>query len=359
MSNVFSEVSESKIWKNEKALLAEYLPETLPHREGQIKMLVENLMPASKFKKPQNTFVYGPPGIGKTACILFVFREFEEYSERVKTIYINTWDYKTSTAILSKIIIDLDFFVPRRGLSKDEIKEKLIEAIKKTDKSLILCLDEVDQLIYKDPNVLYDLSRFDQYIDVPIGLILISNNPYILKDIDPRIKSTLSLQELEFKPYTLNEMRDILEERVKIAFHAASVEKGVILLAADHTMKRGGDVRVGLECLRRAAMKAEEELCDKIKVEHMKKVIHDVTCAKPKIIRKKLNKIEKTFLEILEEKGEMSSTQLFEEYNSRSSRQFSKRYLRKHLNHLEQTGLIETKLASGVKGKKRIVRKIR
>jgi len=40
-----------------------------------------------------------------------------------------TWHYNTSTALLTKIILDLGYFIPRRGLSKDEIVEKLVEIL--------------------------------------------------------------------------------------------------------------------------------------------------------------------------------------------------------------------------------------
>jgi len=119
---------ESKIFKNEEILFPEYLPEMLPYRDNQIKRLADNLKPAAAGRKPQSTFLFGPPGIGKTAVTKFVFREFEEYSG-IKTFYINCWDYKTAVAILSKVAIDLGTFVQRRSMSKDEIMEKLREVL--------------------------------------------------------------------------------------------------------------------------------------------------------------------------------------------------------------------------------------
>lgn len=93
---------ESSIFKNEEILSPNHLPELLPHRENQIKLLANNLLPASKGRKTQNVFIYGFPGTGKTASIKYVFREFKDYSG-IKTVYINCWDYKTATAVLSKI----------------------------------------------------------------------------------------------------------------------------------------------------------------------------------------------------------------------------------------------------------------
>jgi Cdc6-related protein, AAA superfamily ATPase len=54
------------VFKREEALYPEYLPLNLPHREGQIKLISENLSLLLKNSKPMNIFIYGPPGVGKT-----------------------------------------------------------------------------------------------------------------------------------------------------------------------------------------------------------------------------------------------------------------------------------------------------
>ena len=345
-------IEESGIFKNEEVLNPEYLPELLPHRETQIQRIADNLLPANKGKHPQNMFIYGKPGIGKTACVKFVFRKFEEFSERVKTVYINTWDYTTSVSILTKLVTDLGFFIQRRGISKDEVMERLIEALKKTKKSLIVCLDEVDQLISKDEKALYDLLRLNQYIKNPIGLIMISNYKDIFINIEPRIKSSLDVEEIEFKPYSLPEMRDILQERCKHAFKPGKVEDGVILLCANHAIQRGGDVRIGLECLRKASRISEAEGSDKLKVEHVKRILNEVKSLKLKLMQDNLKGIEKSLIEILRENDELTSTQLRKKFIQKFGK-ISRYGLRKHVKRLEKIGLIKTRESRrGTRGRK-------
>jgi len=344
------------IFKNENVLLPEFLPGLLPHREIQIQQLANNLLPASKSRKPQNTFLFGPPGIGKTACIKFVFREFEDFSERVKTIYINCWDYKSAHSILSKIASELGMFAQRRGIGKDEILEKIMEFCKKIKKGLIVCLDEVDQLIFKEQEALYDLLRINQYIENPFGLVFISNNPYVFADVEPRIKSSLSIEEIEFKPYSLEEMKDILEERVDLAF--GSVEKGVALLSANHAVQKGGDVRVGLEILLKAGRLAESENSRKLKVEHVKKILPSVKPAKPEIIKEKIREDERIILEVLEEKKELLSGELYKEYCKRIESPVSERMFRDFVNHLGELNLIKVRRRKrGIKGRTRVISK--
>ena len=336
--------SESRIFKDERILNPEYLPELLPHREHQIERIANNIYPASKGRSAQNMFIFGGPGVGKTASVKFVFRKFQEFSDRVKTIYINTWDYNTSYAILTKLVLDLGFFVQRRGLSKDEVMERLIEALKKTKKSLIVCLDEVDQLIKKDESSLYNLLRLDQYVDNPIGLVMISNYRDIFINVEPRIKSSLDVEEIEFKPYSLQEMKDILLERCKKAFRIGVLQEGVILLCANHAVNKGGDVRVGLECLRKAARICEEENSDKIKVEHVKQILKQVGPVKLEIMRKKLEGVEKNIVELLSQEKEITSTELYKKYVEKFGKitQFG---LSNHIKHLEDIGLLNSKVS--------------
>jgi cell division control protein 6 len=343
-------ISELKIFKSEEALSTEYLPDLLPNRENQIKELANNLLPAAKGRKPQSTFLSGPPGIGKTAVTKYVLREFEEYSG-IKTFYINCWDYRTAVAILSKIAIDLGTFVQRRSVSKDEVIEKLKEACGKSRKSLIICLDEVDQM---EKEALYDLLRINQYIENPVGIVFISNNPHVFTDTEPRIRSSLSIEEIEFKPYSLEEMKGILKERAKLAF--AAVEEGVVLLAANCAVSKGGDVRIGLDCLRKSGRIAEQENSDKVKIEHIKKIISEVKPAKPEILKEKINETEKIILGIVSEGKSWLSGEFYENYKKRVGDPVSERYFREFVNHLAEINLIKVRERKrGVKGRMRVI----
>lgn len=333
---------ESKIFKDENILSPEYLPEFLPHRETQMERIAKIITPVSYGRTSQNIFISGVPGIGKTASAKFIFRKFEEYSEKVKTIYINTWNYNTSFSILTKLVIELGFFAQRRGVSKDEIMDKLIEAMKKTNKSLVICLDEVDQLVKKDESALYDLLRLNQYVTNPIVLVMISNYRDIFAEIEPRIKSSLNIEEIEFKPYNLQEMKDILHERCEYAFRPGVMEEGVILLCANHAINKGGDVRIGLECLRKAARTSEEENSDKIKVSHLKQILNETGPVKLKIMKDNLTGVKKNIVDLLSELEEVTSTEFHKKYIEKFG-QISQFGLRKHIIHLENIGVIKTK----------------
>jgi cell division control protein 6 len=162
----------------------------------------------------------------------------------------------------------------------------------------------------------------------------------------------LSAEEIEFKPYSLQEMKDILNERCKYVFHAGVLEGGVILLCANHAVNRGGDVRIGLECLRKAARICEQENSDKIKVDYVKKVLKETGQIKLKIMKEKLEGVNKNIVELLSNVDQVASTELHKKYIKKFS-QITQFGLRKHIKHLEDIGILKiTKSREVTRGRK-------
>src|SRR3989338_361181 len=148
--NIFEGSSkEHVIFKDEKYLYPEYLPERLPHRDSEISSLVFSLQPVLKGGKPQNVFIAGSTGTGKTATVRYVLNELQEYSDRAKGLYINCFEFNSRHSILSKLSNFLGSAVPRRGTATDEIHSRFVEALRKTSFVPIVVLDEVDQLMLR------------------------------------------------------------------------------------------------------------------------------------------------------------------------------------------------------------------
>lgn len=350
--SIFSNLDDSSVFKNEDVLSTEHVPVMLPHREDQVRQIARNLLPVSKGRKPQNMFIYGSPGIGKTAVVKNVFREFENYSESVKCVYINCWDFRTTTALLTQLILEMGMFVQRRGWSKDEIVGKLIEAVKKGLKGVVVCLDEVDQL---DTSALYDLLRINQYVKTPLGLVCISNNSRVFAEVEPRIKSSMDMEEIEFKPYNFSEMKDILDERAKEAFR--SYESAVVTLCANHAVKKGGDVRIGLQCLLKAGRCADSSKSSKVCVAHAKDIVKSVQEAKPQILKERISEHEKILLTVLEDGKKWPAGKLYERYCELAEKEgvfpVTDRALRKFVNHMNEIGLVE--ISEKKVGKSRLI----
>lgn len=173
---------------NEKALTEAFVSTRLLHREGQVRELERCLSPALKNRSVENIFLMGPSGTGKTTIIKWIF---ENYFAGMPA-YVNCWKQRTTHEVLTEILLSLQ--IPVHGR---EPTGELIKTLEKTvqKKKIIVCLDEVDRL--KDFDLLYVLSRGG------CGLILVSTNSHALAILTNRIRSSLSLAEIEFPAHKL------------------------------------------------------------------------------------------------------------------------------------------------------------
>jgi cell division control protein 6 len=97
-SNMLDEVFDNfvngvRLFKDREVLRHDYLPEKLPHREEQIKLLGATVAPVLKDARCSNIFIYGKTGTGKTAVTKYVLNRLEykarEYGASVRFCYIN------------------------------------------------------------------------------------------------------------------------------------------------------------------------------------------------------------------------------------------------------------------------------
>lgn len=108
-----------------------------------------------------------------------------------------------------------------------------------------------------------------------------------MDNIDPRVKSSLSEEDIVFAPYNAVQLQDILKERVKLAFREGVVKEGVIEKCAAFAAREHGDARRALDLLRIAGELAEREAKKEITIEFIDK-------ANEKIERDKILEIVET-----------------------------------------------------------------
>jgi cell division control protein 6 len=92
-----------------------------------------------------------------------------------------------------------------------------------------------------------------------------------LDNLDPRVRSSLSEEELVFPPYDAVQLQDILKERAKHAFKTAIIGEGVIEKCAAYAAREHGDARRALDLLRIAGELVERENKSKITQEYIDK----------------------------------------------------------------------------------------
>ncbi|MBT3720988.1 ORC1-type DNA replication protein [archaeon] len=290
-------IDENLIFKNKKSLQTTYTPESILHRDHQINEVASILAPALKEEKPSNLFIYGKTGTGKTLTIKHItqnmFNIANQRNISMKTIYLNCKMKRiadTEYRIIAQIIKELGEEVPYTGLPTDEVYNKFFRIIKKTNtKTMIILLDEIDQLIKKaGDEVIYNLTRINSELpNIQISLVGISNNLLFTDNMDPRVRSSLSEEEIVFPPYNALQLQDILKKRSDEAFIDGVIENGVIAKCAAYSAREHGDARRALELLRVAGELAERAGISKVRIDHIDR-------AEEKIEKERILEIVKT-----------------------------------------------------------------
>ncbi len=337
--SIFDVDDVKSIIKNEEILSYDFIPKKIPYRENQIQEIANSIKPMLNERSGSNLFIYGAPGIGKTASVKWVLRELEETTDDIIPIYVNCWNLKTKYFIFSKIANKLNLAFTA-GKSSEHILQQIVHKLK--NKKSVFVFDEIDKI--ESTDFLYQIiSNF------PNACIhLISNKFDYVTKIDPRIKSRIMLKNLEFKPYNLEEINGIIKDRSKKALKSNCIKPEFLKQIANITYNKK-DVRVGIHLLKESAKIAEQKGDNKIKKEHIKKAIESSSEKKPE--EEKLNKDESLILNVVKENsGEIAGT-LYDKYKEKKGK-LSYKSFKRYAKRLEKLGLLKLKrTAGGFKGR--------
>ncbi|MFH1174093.1 MAG: ORC1-type DNA replication protein [archaeon] len=259
-------IRKNSLFEDKKVLQSSYTPENIPHREREIEQVAHILAPALRSEKPSNLFIYGKTGTGKTLIMKHVAEKMMELAQRenipLRIFYLNCKLKKIADTEYRLIAELARFFgkaIPPTGLPTDEVYNIFFQTLDKEKQTVILVLDEIDQLIKRaGDEAIYNLTRVNiELKNAQVSLVGISNDLLFADNLDPRIKSSLSEEELVFPPYNALQLQDILKKRATQAFREGILEEGVISKCAAYAAREHGDARRALELLRVAGELAE------------------------------------------------------------------------------------------------------
>ena len=270
-------LNKESVFFDKRALQSSYIPETILHREEQTRQLATILAPALKSDKPSNIFIYGKTGTGKTLTTRYTTQKLMEISIRenipLKILYVNCKlkrSADTEYRLIAQLATELGKSIPPTGLPTEEVYKAFLRALNKQRQNYIIILDEIDQLVNKTgDNALYNLTRINESTESQISLIGISNDIMFVDNLDPRVRSSLSEEEIIFPPYNALQIQSILKQRVEAAFNKDVLSQGVIEKCAAYAARDHGDARRALELLRVAGEVADRKNSKKVTTEHI------------------------------------------------------------------------------------------
>jgi len=400
---------DSGVFKDLNVLSPHYVPKELPYRGSEIKVLTRVLFPILSGVKPNNLFLYGKTGTGKTSVSKHVLSELQDTlsnpasnpsKTKVVISYMNcrlccNTKYQILRTILEEPAINGAEIKDRPmegvrssnldGRTPTELYGKMRKAVESNALKLVVVLDEVDMI--RDVNeMIYILTRINDEIKEisvegkafrgSVSIIGISNRYSFKNSLDPRTKSTLCEEELVFKPYNAKQLKTILSHRVKMGFRARSISESNIGLIAAYAAQTNGDARYALKLLQkcgeialshnRKRVKREDVVEAKSKVEediifelittlpeHQQIVLYSIAdCAEKGSHYKRLSDIPADTL---------FSGEVYEEYEklckvlSRSPK--TMRWFGEYLKELEMLGLVTLTISgAGVRGNTTLIR---
>ena len=351
-----------------------YIPKRLIARDEQIKKVANLFAPVLSLNPPHNSIIYGKTGTGKTVVVKYVYSKLHEEIEKnevninIKNILVNCQRFNTSVKAMVSILnkIDSEYNVPAHGLSLNDYYAKLYNLLNKKKLSIIVILDEIDQL--KDQDILYGLSRASENQDIDVGIFIgivgITNDTNFAEILDPRIISSLRKFDIVFPPYDADQLNLILKDRA-IAFKEGVLSNSVIPLCSAYSAQEHGDARKAINLLRLSGEIAQNKRAKKITQEHVK-IANDqqnIDCmveviktlpTQSIIVLKSISELSK------EMKEKFSTGQVLSRYyvlcEDTSCKKLSRTRISQLISELEMLGIINTRLKTiGGHGKTRLI----
>lgn len=352
-------MGEETLFKDITVFNPDYIPENFLHRELQMEALALCLRPALKGGKPVNSVVIGSPATGKTTAIHKIFEMVEEKSQKVATAYVNCQLYNTRFNIFAQIYKQLFGFLPAgTGVPFSRIYGEIMKKLSNEKKALVVALDDVNHLFYhKNANqILYDILRaYEVFPGVRTGVFAIISDIEFRFMLDKNVSSVFIPQEVMFETYTWQEMRDILNDRVKSGFYPSVLSDEILDEIVDVTSSTG-DLRVGIDLLRTSGNFAEADASRTIDKKHLEKALHDMGSQSIQNTLSNLSADEMELLRVLVQLGDDNPTagdlyNTLNEFRSLSYASFD-RILKK----LEFMRIIDTKFTGkGKRGNARLI----
>ncbi len=350
---------DETLFKNIDAFNPDYIPENFPHRESQMEALAYCLRPALRGGRPINAVILGSCATGKTTAIKKIFEMVENKSNKLICVYVNCQLHTTRFNIFSQIYHKIfGHMPPETGVPFSRIYQSIMHYLENENKVLVVALDDVDYLFHtKNANkIFYDILRaYEVFEGIKTGVFAVLSDIEFRYMLDKNVDSIFIPQEIVFNPYTKEEMKNILKERVDVGFYPGVISDELIDNIALHAAS-SGDLRVGIDLLRISGNSAEADASKTIEKKHLKKALENAESVSLMHALRSLSDDEKTLLEILGlgSDGNLVAGELYELFSKKTGLSYAS--FDRILNKLEFLRLIDTRFTGrGVRGNSRIV----
>ena len=275
-------MSYNTVFKDETKLDINYTPSKLKHRDPQLQLLNQYFRHTVETpgRMTQRVIITGKVGTGKTVLTQHfgrnITREAQQRNINLHYTHVNCRQNKGSFfLILQQIVSKFHPTFPKRGYSAEELLQILMQILDDENIYLIATLDELEPLIQNEGSEpLYKLSRIEETRSKTPGrlsLICVLRQLNWLDKLDESTRSTLQNNIIQLGTYSKQQLEDILNDRIILAFKQGVVPPETVSLAAELGEEEGGNARYSIELLWRAGKYADTEGIREVVPEHVRK----------------------------------------------------------------------------------------
>jgi cell division control protein 6 len=214
-----------------------YIPDKPVQRE-EIKEVVKHMVRFETTGIPTHMSIVGSRGSGKTLMLKYLQKIISQETG-LDVLYVNCRHHNTSFKIFAHLL-DQERIA---GSSLSELYQRF--KLRYQNKA-VLIMDEVDLMSPKDKNreILYFLSRSEQ----PYMVIMLSNTPRVVNQLDAATRSSLQPVWLYFKNYDAEQIGQILLGRAKKGLQSWN-QGDISKISALTTQQTNSDARVAIKTL--------------------------------------------------------------------------------------------------------------
>ncbi|XP_078326574.1 cell division control protein 6 homolog [Crassostrea virginica] len=235
-------------------------PDRLVGREKEVEEISKFVRGCVSQKTSGSLYISGAPGTGKTASLSHILDNIKA-SHSCKSLYLNCMTLKDSATVYGKLYTDLTGKSPPSAKDRLRAVEKCLTS---AGPSIIMVLDEIDQLESKNQEILYTIFEWPSLPKSRLVLIGIANALDLTDRILPRLQARPNCkpQLLNFAPYSKDQIAAILQDRLQMLEKdgVSVMEPSAVQFCARKISAVAGDMRKALDVCRRAIEMVEHEV---------------------------------------------------------------------------------------------------